>query len=497
MTHIFPIIEIHFYSSGLKAIHIGPQARPEWLPSFEIVGPRDIQLDNDDYVIELSRHERDNKLITWIGVWSKGVDLTAGDRGANYIGLGVWLIDALPTESYMIVSSLVKICDLLVKEGSPTEKVITTCSKLLNDPSYMQNWIKNIHELPLVDKGLVFQKDVYLQPIYIKSKDCDLQKAIISTSESILINCVNAVGDFKGKSQILYLILNSGSKADSNKPIKELINNPNLWLDYISILEQSNKDKNAGLEHDVDKLKIENQNKAHQIKINDENINNLNVRNQELTEELNKKTESEHLCDLQAYILNLIKQIEQQSEVLESKNNQGIREPTNTSPNSYDAVVRQIKDLHFLITNQTSTLSNLFVKANGSAKPNPDKPAIGKSPINKGFFSRYSVLIMSGITLALIAVIVYGVYSVNSPDEIKVIDVIQEQPQSRNINIDDVKELNSKLDNISSTVGSIENKIESSILAKETKIISPISLEQAPSNSGKIGNSKVSKKKSK
>jgi hypothetical protein len=104
---------------------------------------------------------------------------------------------------------------------------------------------------------------------------------------------------------------------------------------------------------------------------------------------------------------------------------------------------------------------------------------------------------MSGITLALIAVIVYGVYSVNSPDEIKVIDVIQEQPQSRNINTDDVKELNSKLDNISSTVGSIENKIESSILAKETKIISPISLEQAPSNSGKIGNSKVSKKKSK
>ena len=487
MTQISSIIEIHFYSSGLKAIHIGPQSRPECLPNFEIVGPRDVQLDNDDYVIELSRHARDNKLITWIGVWSKGFDLTAGDRGAKYIGLGVWLIDILPIESHLIVDSLVKICDQLVKEGTPSDKVKSSCNTLLTDPRFMQKWIKDINELPLVDKGLVFQKDEYLQTIYIKSKDSDVKKAIIAISESISINCVNAAADFKDKSQILYLILNLGSKADTNKAIKEISNNLNVfntWYDYVSILNKYNKDKNACLEHDVDKLKNENQNKAHQIKINDENINDLNVRNKGLIEVLNKKTESEHLVDLEANIVKLIKQIEQQSEALESKNNQGIRQPINTYLNSNDEALKQIKALHFLITNQTSTLSNLF----GSAKSNPVKTIIGQDPINKGFFSRYSGLINSGIFLALIAVIGYGAHSVD-----KVIDVTQLQLKSRNINIDDVKELNSKLDNISSTMGSIENKIESSILAKETKINSPISLEQAPSNSVKNGINKVSK----
>ena len=490
MTQISPIIEIHFYSSGLKAKHIGSQPRPEWLPSFEIVGLKDIQLDNDDYVIELSRHERENKLITWIGVWSKGVDLTAGDRGANYIGLGVWLIDVLPIESHLIVDSLVKICDHLVKEGTPSDKVQNSCNTLLNDPSYMQKWIKDINELPLVDKGLVFQKDSYLQTIYIKPKDRDLKKAIIAISESILINCVNAVADFKDKSQILYLILNPGSKADSNKAIIELSNNPNIcniWLDYISILEHSIEEKNVGLLHNVDKLKNENQSKSNQIKINEDNINELNVLNKKLNEQINKKTESEQFVDLEAKIVNLIKQIEQKSTDLQSKENV-VRQTITSHSNSNDEVLKQIKDLHFLIKNQTSTL-NLFDKTNGSVKSNPAKPAIHQYRIYEGIFSRYSFLIfIGGIVLALISAIGYGVYSKVSPD------VIQEQPQSRNTNIDDVKKLNSKLDKISTTVDFIQNNIESSNTVKELKVISPIGHEHAPSNSGKIGKNKKSGK---
>ena len=564
MTQISPIIEIHFYSSGLKAKHIGSQPRPEWLPSFEIVGLKDIQLDNDDYVIELSRHERENKLITWIGVWSKGVDLTAGDRGANYIGLGVWLIDVLPIESHLIVDSLVKICDQLVKEGTPSDKVQNSCNTLLNDPSYMQKWIKDINELPLVDKGLVFQKDSYLQTIYIKPKDRDLKKAIIAISESILINCVNAVADFKDKSQILYLILNPGSKADSNKAIIELSNNPNIcniWLDYISILEHSIEEKNVGLLHNVDKLKNENQSKSNQIKINEDNINELNVLNKKLNEQINKKTESEQFVDLEAKIVNLIKQIEQKSTDLQSKENvvrqaitahsnsndevlkqikdlyflitnqnstlnsigktngslseqfvdleakivnlirqieqkstdlqskeNVVRQTITSHSNSNDEVLKQIKDLHFLIKNQTSTL-NLFDKTNGSVKSNPAKPAIHQYRIYEGIFSRYSFLIfIGGIVLALISAIGYGVYSKVSPD------VIQEQPQSRNTNIDDVKKLNSKLDKISTTVDFIQNNIESSNTVKELKVISPIGHEHAPSNSGKIGKNKKSGK---
>ena len=66
MTQISPIIEIHYHSGGLKALPIGLQNRPEWLPRYELVGPKDIQLDNNEYVIELSRFEKDKKLRTLI-----------------------------------------------------------------------------------------------------------------------------------------------------------------------------------------------------------------------------------------------------------------------------------------------------------------------------------------------------------------------------------------------------------------------------------------------
>ena len=54
-------------------------------------------------------------------------------------------------------------------------------------------------------------------------------------------------------------------------------------------------------------------------------------------------------------------------------------------------------------------------------------------------------------------------------NEVKVKHITQEQPQSRISNIEDVNELKSKLDKISSALNSIENKIESSITVKESK----------------------------
>ena len=487
MTRISPIIEIHYHSGGLKAELIGlqNQNRPEWLPRYQLVGPKDIQLDNNEYVIELSRFEKDKKLITWIGVWSKGVDLVLGDRGANYIGVGVWFIDTLPSESYQIVSALIKICDLLVREKSPTDNVKNHCNTFLNSPKYLQLWIKDIKELPSLDKGLIFQTDEWLQCIYVKSKEHDLQEAIIAISDSILINCVCAEDDFVNKSQILYLILNSSNKVEGNKVIKHLArpaNAFNIWLDYMSILNESK----SGLSNKIDNLTAENEDKTTKIKASEEKLYQLEQINQSLTEEKNKKTGEELLVDLKTTVASLIEIVERQKNSLHSQIKPNISNNNGLYNNPNAEALAQIKNLCIQIKDQKNNTLNSISRTNVSVDSSSiNRPKNNQLQKRESSFSRFSYWIAYSIGavigIVVLTLIFYKIWLLFPTDEANVKAAIQlqtvPQPEPKNsliVNINELSLLNSKLDNISSKIAEIEKKVQQSNTEKPNEISSGV-----------------------
>ncbi|MCX7086019.1 MAG: hypothetical protein NTY69_10840 [Methylococcales bacterium] len=243
MDNINLLVELHYFSGGLKTSIFGADARPNWLPAFDQVGlHNDVYLNENEFVIELSRHQRDGKFITWVGVYSSGKDAVYGDR-SNYIGLGVWLVNLIPINSYLIVDALYKICKALTQNG-PNQHLNEHCKQLVENKSYLQNWVTGTSILPSLDEGLVFDSSQHPETTYINCSNAIDDILIRKIADSILLNCIKADDAIKSKSRILYLLLDQSTTSEKSKQASSLSVNlypVKLVLDYFNIYLQESR----------------------------------------------------------------------------------------------------------------------------------------------------------------------------------------------------------------------------------------------------------------
>lgn len=90
------LLEVLYFSSGLKSRLYGSAQRPGWLPSIDRIGlQNDLYLGPGQHVVDVSRLIGTDGVhrATWIGLYTHAKDLY-GDRG-NFCGVGVWLPDGL------------------------------------------------------------------------------------------------------------------------------------------------------------------------------------------------------------------------------------------------------------------------------------------------------------------------------------------------------------------------------------------------------------------
>ena len=257
------IIEIHYYDGGQKSKLISldsvlhnSDTRHSWLPKQNAIGlHNDINLGKDEFVIELSRHKSQDKLITWIGVYSRGEDKIYGDRG-NYNGIGVWLINLLPV-SVSLIESLVLFCKHLTNDGLD-ENIDKFCLKFLKDNSCLSDWTVDINALPFSEKGIIFDNKSYPETLYIQPKEIkDFNIVVRDIAELILTNCINANLANKQVSRVLYLLLSNPKNITDNgisivtiekaKPfgksiLERIPSSLNENLEKIKLLEQENKE---------------------------------------------------------------------------------------------------------------------------------------------------------------------------------------------------------------------------------------------------------------
>ena len=243
MDNINLLVELHYFSGGLKTSIFGADARPNWLPAFDQVGlHNDVYLIENEFVIELSRHQRDGKFITWVGVYTSSKDAVYGDR-SNYIGLGVWLVNLIPINSYLIVDALYKICKALTQNG-PNQHLNQHCKQLVENKSYLQNWVTGTSILPSLDEGLVFDSSQHPETTYINCSNAIDDILIRKIADSILLNCIKADDAIKSKSRILYLLLDQSTTSEKSKQASPLSVNlypVKLVLDYFNIYLQESR----------------------------------------------------------------------------------------------------------------------------------------------------------------------------------------------------------------------------------------------------------------
>lgn len=494
------IIEIHYAKDGVQPFYVGGSARPDWLPNYTdhklvgLFGKDDIELENNEYVIELSRHEKDNILITWIGVWGKTEDLTYGDRNYN-IGLGVWLADLFPREPYQIVNYLMQICKLLQLEKEPTDKVKTACEKFLNDESLLPRWLINVNNLPNPNLGLVFNKDRHPPTVLLKPREND-NNSLIVISKSILENCVYAQDDIKNKSRILYLILNPNRNKKISNPIIELTNERNpstTLLDYSSKLSEGIQNKKQEFNNKFEKLLADTKKNEIIIKEKDEKIISLESKNQYLSEEANKlpkKSEGEMIDDLRSKVIELIDSLEKKSEDVRLKTDEYMNIQHSSYNNSYNEVLTRIKEISNQIKDQKNNTPNSPVKIYSPppttrTKPdNVDKYRTSEGSSSNSFLPSFPKIMLL-VVVFLLGIIIYFLFPGKEEPKIEAVIPIQ-----KNISTNDLENIFSKLEVISSKVDSIEDKLQPSNTLEEIKQTVPT---RPPSNGKKIGYSKIIK----
>ena len=312
MTHTDIFIELHYYSGGLKSKITGANKRPEWLPDQDLVGlHNDVFPAKGEYVVELSRHKRLDKLITWVGVYSYGKDDQFGDR-ANYNGVGAWLIDAIPIHTSSIISALREVCDLLVQHG-PVESVQQTCIQI--HEKYLPNWVSSIDVLPVVDKGIVFDVTSHPETLYIRADNKNIDSTLQNISSSIERNCIVADNDCAKFSRVLYLLLGQSVEV---KNIKHLISLPesysstedlityfgkstaDLKKQYFDLLDQKKASESeiSSTTSAINTLRAE----VSQLK---ESNAQLTSQNNELSLNFNTKTSGQILADLRKRVTTL------------------------------------------------------------------------------------------------------------------------------------------------------------------------------------------------
>lgn len=227
MPEVSILVEILYFSGGLKNVLVGlpdddATARPDWLPSYELVGLKnDIQLSKDEYVIELARFKRQNCYVTWIGVFEFCEDAVYGDR-SNYAGVGVWLKDLFPGDTESIVDALLQICDKVAKNG-PTN-LIVACRQLVQDKGYLPSWVGSLRDLPSVEGGLTYDTDGLPRTAYIGVELEKFRDEFPALCNSLLVQCFNADAAFASVSRLLYLVVRKGQAPRSGQDVFRLTN---------------------------------------------------------------------------------------------------------------------------------------------------------------------------------------------------------------------------------------------------------------------------------
>jgi hypothetical protein len=318
-------LELHYFSGGLKSQLLGASKRPDWLPDVDLVGlHNDVFPARGEYVVELSRHNRAGKLITWLGIYSYGIDDQYGDR-ANYNGVGVWLVDAIPIHASVIISHLRNICDLLVEKG-PVDSVRQACIELNNQS--LPNWIKDINILPITDNGIPFDTTSHPQTYYIRADNTNIVSTLQDISNLIERNCIIADPDIVNFSRLLYLLID---KSVEIKNIKYLTDIPDSYsstedlINYFASSATELKNNTINLINQLQASVDELADKSLEITTLTEKVDqlekeNLNLDNQnsELTKKINTKSDSEQLEDLRNDIASLSLDPENKAKLLQS-----------------------------------------------------------------------------------------------------------------------------------------------------------------------------------
>jgi hypothetical protein len=101
-------LETHHYDGGLKISFFGAAARPAEIPPSETIFlDSDVDLSPEDLLVEHSRFiTTDAAEWTWIGCYSRSVDRQYGDR-SNYAAVGIWLNNALISDSGQFVFAMI------------------------------------------------------------------------------------------------------------------------------------------------------------------------------------------------------------------------------------------------------------------------------------------------------------------------------------------------------------------------------------------------------
>jgi hypothetical protein len=247
MTSSDRIIEILHFRGGLNHIFVGSDGidRPAWLPDSSLVGlHNDIRPQKDDFIIEYSRHKRDGCYITWIGVYTYGVDEIYGDR-SNFTGIGIWLRNYIPTDPESFLDALIKILRKIIE--TTVQEGIQQCGRLLqSQDGFIDNWVIKCEVLPKINDGIPFNSTAHPQTIYIDAASSDFAHALNEISTNILINSFKVDSDIKIYNRLIFLLV--GDEALRTVNAKNIIklktkNVAQVILDYFIDGQQSLKDE--------------------------------------------------------------------------------------------------------------------------------------------------------------------------------------------------------------------------------------------------------------
>lgn len=107
-------LEAHYYSDGIRYHHVSLSGeRPNWaLPSKEVGFFEAFPMQGDDLAIQFQRIKYNDKLLTWIAIYTPAADQELGDR-RRQCGLGLWLCGYNVIDAKAFLASLKNLLNIV------------------------------------------------------------------------------------------------------------------------------------------------------------------------------------------------------------------------------------------------------------------------------------------------------------------------------------------------------------------------------------------------
>lgn len=297
------LLEVHYFSGGIKTLLIGSDGRPSWIPSSDLIGlHNDVYPKPDEFVIEVSRMRINEDYVTWIGMFSYAPDEIYGDR-ANYGGIGVWLRNKIPVDATHIVDALFKLCKIIIR--GEAQSSIDSCKRLIEDDRYLNSWVMDISAFPDAESGIRFSSDRSPNTLNIRASNKDLDTELERVSQSILLNSITADGSYKTASRILYILLSEESPSPRGnqeyltvKPHIAISQFLNYFQDSIEKIKKENVKLNDVLHHRNAELKQSRTDLENLEKVKKENVRLNDVLNNRNAELIQLRTDLENAVEI-------------------------------------------------------------------------------------------------------------------------------------------------------------------------------------------------------